>query len=235
METRDDLLPTGKWEFDSRVTACFENMLQRSIPQYEAMRHAVNVLAAPYVHPEYSVVDLGCSNGEGLSQVLVAAKRPPFQAIGCDNSEPMLEAARFGLGAHARFENIDLRHEYPTLIRPASVTLSVLTVQFAPIEHRQDLIRRVAKNTVSGGVVILVEKILGGTPELDLAFVTEYHRMKRRNGYTYSQIEAKRKSLEGVLTPMTAAWNEQLLRSAGFKDVECFWRYMNFAGWIARL
>ena len=235
METRDELLPTGKWEFDDRVAACFQNMLLRSIPQYEAMRHAVNVLAAPYVHPEYSVVDLGCSNGEGLAQVLVAANKPPFQAIGCDNSEPMLEAARYGLGAHARFENIDLRHEYPMLIRPASVTLAILTVQFVSIEHRQDLIRRIAKNTAPGGVFILVEKILGGTQELDLAFVTEYQRMKLRNGYTRAQIEAKRKSLEGVLTPMTAAWNEQLLCSAGFKDVECFWRYMNFAGWIARL
>ena len=40
-------------------------------------------------------------------------------------------------------------------------------------------------------------------------------------------------SLEGVLVPVTAKWNEQLLRSAGFAEVDMFWRWMNFAGWVA--
>jgi tRNA (cmo5U34)-methyltransferase len=40
-------------------------------------------------------------------------------------------------------------------------------------------------------------------------------------------------SLEGVLVPVTAAWNEYLLRSAGFSHVDCFWRWMNFAAWVA--
>ena len=39
--------------------------------------------------------------------------------------------------------------------------------------------------------------------------------------------------LEGVLVPITAKWNEQLLGSAGFKKIDCFYRYLNFAGWIA--
>ena len=40
-------------------------------------------------------------------------------------------------------------------------------------------------------------------------------------------------SLEGVLVPVTASWNEELLAKAGFKQIDCFWRWMNFAGWIA--
>lgn len=32
-------LPQGdKWEFDAGVTECFEDMLRRSIPQYDVMR-----------------------------------------------------------------------------------------------------------------------------------------------------------------------------------------------------
>jgi tRNA (cmo5U34)-methyltransferase len=33
--------------------------------------------------------------------------------------------------------------------------------------------------------------------------------------------------------PVTAAWNEDLLQQAGFRHVECFWRWLNFGGWIA--
>jgi tRNA (cmo5U34)-methyltransferase len=60
-----------------------------------------------------------------------------------------------------------------------------------------------------------------------------YYKMKSDNGYSQEQIERKRLSLEGVLVPVTAKWNEELLKQAGFKYIDCFWRWMNFAGWIA--
>ena len=57
--------------------------------------------------------------------------------------------------------------------------------------------------------------------------------MKRENGYTEEEIQRKRLSLEGALVPLTARMNEDMLRGAGFHEVDCFWRWMNFAGWIA--
>jgi tRNA (cmo5U34)-methyltransferase len=52
---------------------------------------------------------------------------------------------------------------------------------------------------------------------------------------TYSQDEIARKalSLEGVLVPITAKANRDLLKGAGFARVDCFWRWCNFAGWLA--
>lgn len=57
--------------------------------------------------------------------------------------------------------------------------------------------------------------------------------MKKENKYTEEQIVNKRKSLEGVLVPLTSERNTELLKNAGFKNVDCFWRYLNFCGWIA--
>ena len=57
--------------------------------------------------------------------------------------------------------------------------------------------------------------------------------MKKGHGYTQEQIERKRLSLEGVLVPVTARWNEEMLRMAGFQQVDTFWRWMNFCGWVA--
>jgi tRNA (cmo5U34)-methyltransferase len=64
-------------------------------------------------------------------------------------------------------------------------------------------------------------------------FTRRYHALKAAHGYTEEQIERKRLALEGVLVPVTARWNEDLLREVGFNQVECFWRWCNFAGWIA--
>jgi len=84
-----------------------------------------------------------------------------------------------------------------------------------------------------GGALILVEKVLGATADLDAEMVNIYYSLKADNGYTQEQIERKRLSLEGVLVPVTARWNEELLQMSGFREVDCFWRWMNFAGWIA--
>ncbi|MGH3921557.1 MAG: hypothetical protein ACRDS1_01640 [Pseudonocardiaceae bacterium] len=50
----------------------------------------------------------------------------------------------------------------------------------------------------------------------------------RRRGspadYTQEEIDRKRLSLEGVLVPVTAKWNVEMLRAAGFQQVDCFWR-----------
>ena len=73
----------------------------------------------------------------------------------------------------------------------------------------------------------------GETAQLNSVLTREYYNLKRQSLYTQEQIESKRKSLEGVLVPVTANWNIDLMRNSGFRSIECFWRNLNFAGWIA--
>ena len=128
-------------------------------------------------------------------------------------------------------DNADIRfHNFDT---PAQVILSVLTLMFIPIEYRQQVVDKCYQALPEGGALIVVEKILGETGNLNNLYVNEYLRMKEKNGYSQEQIDRKRHSLEGVLVPLTATWNKQLLTSAGFRYIDCFWRWMNFAGWIA--
>ena len=79
----------------------------------------------------------------------------------------------------------------------------------------------------------MVEKVLGNSAFLNELMVSGYLELKAGNDYTREQIERKRLSLEGVLVPVTSKWNEELLTQAGFREVDCFWRWMNFAGWVA--
>jgi tRNA (cmo5U34)-methyltransferase len=229
---KDQVIPEDKWRFDEGVTKVFDDMLSRSIPQYEVMRDAVFELGSKFVKDGTHVVDLGCSRGEALSN-FVSRFGARCRFLGVEVSEPMLEAARArfaGWNETVRIEKMDLRKEYP---QPrASLTLCVLTAMFVPIEHRPALFRAMHNHSAPGGAVVLVEKVLGEGAENDAAFVELYLRMKKDNGYTDEQVERKRLSLEGVLVPLTARWNEEMLRWAGFQRVECFWRWMNFCGWL---
>lgn len=230
----DQTTPDGAWSFNDDVTQVFDDMLQRSIPQYEVMRRTVFELASAYVRENAVIIDLGCSRGEALAPFVERFGNLATQYIGVDVSEPMLQAARERFAAQADLVTIqpcDLRTDYPPFA--ADVTLCVLTLQFTPIEYRQRILRTIWKHTRPGGCLILVEKILGATADLNTLMVERYYTMKAANGYTQEQIERKRLSLEGVLVPVTATWNEELLKHAGFAEIDCFWRWMNFAGWIA--
>lgn len=235
MGERDQVMPEGQWKFDGEVTAVFDDMLARSIPQYEVMREAVFQAGRRFQQDNTDIVDLGCSRGEAVAPFINEFGAHNTYWL-CEVSEPMLAAAtkRFQGYVDAsivKLRSEDLREWFPPT--RASVILSVLTLMFVPIERRQRLIQDAYNHLVSGGAFVIVEKVLGSTAQMDQMMVDLYYDQKRRNGYTEDQIERKRLSLQGVLVPVTAAWNEELLRMAGFREVDCFWRWMNFAAWLA--
>jgi len=235
MTIKDEVTPKNKWAFDDDVTAAFDDMLARSIPQYDVMRKAVFDLACAFIQPHTAVIDLGSSRGEAVAELVKTyAMINRFHLT--EVSEPMLAALKERFAHDIAINTVrvlccDLRTEYP--LAEASVTLSILTLQFTPIEYRQQIVQRIYDRMLPGGAFILVEKVLGSSAQLDKIFVDTYYQMKAANGYTEEQIQRKRLALEGVLVPVTAAWNEALLAQAGFRQVDCFWRWCNFAGWLA--
>lgn len=233
--TTDQVKPEGRWEFNEEVTACFENMLERSIPQYQIMRETVTNLAVRYAREDSCVLDLGTSRGGALAPIIERLAGPRYRFMGTELSEPMLAAAteRFAGMENVDIVRHDLRDGAPNVNSGhCSVVMAVLTLQFTPIEYRQRIVQGIYDSLLPGGAFIFVEKILGSTDHINRMMVSEYYASKSANGYDQEKIDAKRRSLEGVLVPITAEWNTQLLRSAGFQHVDCFWRWMNFAGWV---
>jgi tRNA (cmo5U34)-methyltransferase len=229
-------MPSGtRWEFDQSVADVFDDMLRRSIPQHDVMRAAVNEVARSFVQPNTDIVDLGCSRGETLAPLLEEFG-DSVRYIACDVSQPMLEICRerfagpIGSGA-MDVRECDLRRDFPE--GRASVILSVLTLQFTPIEYRRRIVEAAYDHLVEGGALVLVEKLVGRSARLDRMLDDIYLRFKAQNGYSQEEIARKKLSLEGVLVPLDAGQNQTLLQESGFRSVECFWRWMNFGAWVA--
>jgi tRNA (cmo5U34)-methyltransferase len=225
------------WEFDSEVTRVFEDMLERSIPEYAVMRDAVTEVGMNFVEGKgRRIVDLGCSRGQALAPFIERCCAYATY-LGVDASAPMVEACkdRFKIMEYSnlvRIKQMDLRREFPLEVG-VDLCLAVLTLQFIPIDYRQTILEKVHGMLRAGGGLVIVEKVLGNSAAIDELMVKCYHGMKARNGYSGDEIERKALSLEGVLVPMTAEFNEMMLRRAGFQKVDCFWRWMNFAAWVA--
>lgn len=224
-----------RWEFDAEVTRVFDDMLERSIPQYHAMRRTVFELGRRFIgRPDEAdpwVVDLGCSRGEAIA----AFVEEGWAATGYEISDPMLEAAhaRFEREPRVRIVGHDLRDPLPPIHGPqANLVLSILTLIFTPINHRQRIVRDAYEMLLPGGAMIVVEKVLGRGATLDRVMVDLYHDTKEAAGYTREEIDRKALALEGVQVPVTSQWNRDLLRDAGFREVDTFWRWCNFEGII---
>jgi len=219
-----------KWAFDKTVTDVFDDMLSRSIPQYEAMRSLVHRTGTMFARSNTDIVDIGCSRGDALTSFVDI---PDARLIGIEISKPMLAEARkrFKGQKNVRIIEHDLRKGMPSF--KASLVLSVLSLMFIPIEYRYRVLGNIYKQMDNGGALILVEKILGSQYSINDLMVDAYYQMKSDNGYSQEDIDRKRLSLEGVLVPLTSLGNEELLRGAGFNQYEAIWQWMNFKAWIA--
>jgi len=223
-------IPAGKWEFDKSVTSVFDDMIARSIPDYSSMREIVESFAARYGADSGTLLDLGCSTGLSIRAFLNRARR----IVGVEISDSMLDVVRekFGSFGSVEIQALDLRSAFPD-VRDVDVTLAVFTLQFIPVEHRRRVVRSVYDCLRPGGAFIIAEKVIGESAVAQDAFADIYHRFKVRQGYSREEVDRKALALEGRLVANTGAENVAMLHAAGFRDVECIWRWVNFAAWVA--
>lgn len=233
---KDNYIPTNSWEFNEDVTSVFGDMISRSIPSYEIMRELCYRIGRNFLKKDddmyNNVTDIGCSNGLSVQRFIDEyITNTNFSLL--DISEPMLDECRKKYDGlkNVNVLNHDIVEKLPQ--QDNNLVISCLTIQFTPIEYRQTILLNVYDSLKSGGALILVEKVLGNSYETNKLLVDEYYDIKKENGYSQELIQAKRKSLEGVLVPLTASFNEQMLRECGFRKIDTFWRCLNFCGWIA--
>lgn len=230
---KDTVDPDEDWVFDEEVAQSFDDMLERSIPQYETMRRAVfDFQRALMPRRNGRLTDLGASRGESVADAIQFFGRDTDFLL-VEKSDAMLDEARsrFGGRENVKVMDRDITTRFPDA--PCDVIQSILTLQFTPINYRQQLIQSCYDCLEEGGGFIFVEKVLGNGARIDNLQDHFYHALKRDNGYSYDDISAKADSLERVLVPATADWNRDMLETAGFRHVDAFWRWMKFCGWIA--
>jgi tRNA (cmo5U34)-methyltransferase len=223
-----------KWEFDQEVTKVFPDMISSSIPGYDSMRSLTTRLAQKFLKSG-ACLDLGSSLGGAVSELIDSNEHARF--VLTEISQPMLEALskRYKDEKNVDVCEVDLRNGIVPVLRNSlyNVVLCNLTLMFVPVEYRFKLVRSIYRSMEAGGIFLLVEKTLGNYPESQELLVEQYLDLKRLRGYTEEQILRKRLALEGVLVPVTQSWNEDMLKSAGFKIIDCYWRALQFTGTFA--
>lgn len=224
------------FQFDHGVAEVFDDMLGRSVPFYAEIQRMTAELASRFARPGTSVVDIGCSTGETLSVLAQALPDPSVRLVGIDFSPHMLARAKEKLGQagvldRCRLEEGDINDG----LSESGVSVAVLnwTLQFVRPLQRDAVVRSIYEKLVPQGCLILMEKVLSSESLLSRLYIDCYYDFKKRNGYSQNEIADKRERLENVLVPYRVEENQTLLSRNGFEVVDIFFRWYNWAGYLA--
>jgi tRNA (cmo5U34)-methyltransferase len=227
--------PVSAFTFDDQVARVFDDMINRSIPFYKEILARQVRMIERYYQPGTMIYDLGCSNGNLGLQVCRRMGDVDFNMIAVDSSVPMLDAFQQRLAPIPHNDRISLQcgdiRSIP--IENASVVVLNFTLQFLPKNEREALIAAIQWGLNSGGAFLFSEKITHPDPQLADLQQDFYYAFKRKNGYSDLEISQKREALDQVLIPETLEQHLARLRQAGFKAVDVWQKWFNFAALIA--
>ena len=223
------------FEFDDSVATVFSDMIRRSVPGYGTLVTLTGLLAEQYVQPQTQVYDLGCSLGAITLSVLHRMRNTHCRIIAVDNSKAMVERCKQNIPQAFGNTSIEVRcaDMLDVEIQQASLVVINLTMQFIEPAQRLNLLRTIYDGLLTGGALILSEKIAFAKPN-EQTFQDNMHiAFKKANAYSELEISQKRTALENVLIPDSIETHVDRLHEAGFESVHQWFQCFNFVSFIA--
>ena len=221
--------------FDDAVADVFPDMIRRSVPGYEAIISQLGVLARHYAKPDTHIYDLGSSLGAATLSMYRQTSDLNVKHICIDNSESMVKRCQSRLQRHMPDADLKILCENieDTQISNASLVVINFTLQFLSPDSRLELLKKVYKGLLPGGVLILSEKLVFIDKTENQLQIDWHLSSKRANGYSDMEISQKRAALENVLIPDTFEEHQKRLKAAGFSQSYQWFQSFNFASLIA--
>jgi tRNA (cmo5U34)-methyltransferase len=225
----------GAFKFDETVAGVFPDMIQRSVPGYNAIISAIGLLAGRFAREHSVCYDLGCSLGAATLSMRHRIEAENCRIIAVDNSPAMV----------TRFQDILLKDRAKVAvdvqcadireiaIENASVVVLNFTLQFIPLEDRFRFLQKIYQGLLPGGILILSEKLKFDDDRQQELQTQMHHAFKKAQGYSDLEISQKRTALENVLIPETFIQHQKRLLQVGFSSAEVWFQYFNFASIIA--
>ncbi len=220
-----------QFEFDEEVASVFDDMLNRSIPFYQENLNLQIDILKNFLKPNDKIVDLGSSTGTFL--INLAKKTKNLNLIGIDSSSAMIKRAKQkakAFGVNIKFIEADfLEYDFSN----SKAIISNYTIQFIRPLKREKLIKKIYDSLTKNGIFLMSEKLISENKKLNKIMIDIYYDYKKKMGYSEFEIAQKREALENVLIPYSMNENIEMLKNAGFSEVEVIFRWNNFATFIA--
>jgi tRNA (cmo5U34)-methyltransferase len=228
----------GAWSFSGDVASMFDEHVSKSVPGYALGHDLILDLSDHFIQSDSTVYEIGCSTGTLLLKLAIhnSAKKN-VNYIGLDIESNMIDVANDKLASiedqlsgNASFLVEDVLNFE---MEKSDLIVCYYTLQFISPSVRQIVLDKLYDRLNWGGALVLFEKVRGADARFQDILSGMYNDYKLSMGYGPEEIFSKSMSLRGVLEPFSVAGNVDLLKRAGFEDIESIFKYICFQGFVA--
>lgn len=203
----------------------YDDLILRLVPWYNEQNEIIVKLIPFDRLRRLKALDLGAGTG-ALSNVILKSFPRAYVVI-LDLAHNMVEECRLNLSAYknritlrrGNFGIDDIGHSY-------DIVVSGLSIHHLKDNEKMRLFGRIYRALNPGGVFYIREIVLGETPNLTEIYRKlwcEYVKLNKEDDKIWLDKHLKED------TPATVEDQMRWLRGAGFSDVGCYWKYLNFA------
>ncbi len=225
----------GNWKFSGDTTKSFDEHVRKSVPLYLEGHDLICDMSDFFVKDDSVVYEIGSSTGTLTLKLAEHNKlKPDARFIGVDIEDDMVAVANKKKQSTPGLNVTFLAEDILEMdIEPTDMIVCYYTIQFIKPAVRQMIIDRLYQSLNWGGALLLFEKVRGADARFQDILTALYTDYKIRNGYSAEDIVSKSRSLKGILEPFSSQANIDMLKRAGFVDINTVQKYLCFEGFLA--
>lgn len=222
----------ANWSFSGNVPEKFDDHIDKSVPMYKEGHDLVCRISDFFLSNDSVCYEIGCSTGELTKKIANHNLEKKITITGIDCVQEMIDVAE---------EKCNDKHNVSFIcddildveLEKSDLIVSYYTVQFIKPRVRQEIFNKIYNTLNWGGAFLLFEKVRGADARFQDIATALYTDFKLNQGFSEMEIVNKTRSLKGVLEPFSTQGNIDLLKRAGFEDINTVMKYVCFEGFLA--
>lgn len=212
-------------ELFDRSVPSYDETRRQLIPCFDEFYSHVPELVPFQHHDAFSMLDLGA--GTGLLSHFVSERFPEAHVSLMDISVEMLQKARERFAGEAERFSFFV-HDYSKGLQGSyDLIVSALSIHHLPDEEKASLFQSIYKVLNPGGMFINADQVLGATDEIDRFYREIWLRQVAGSGLADTEFDAAKERMKAD-RPGTLESQLCFLRSAGFREVNCWYKNYSF-------
>jgi ubiquinone/menaquinone biosynthesis C-methylase UbiE len=212
------------------IASSYDSQAQRGLPRYDEM---ISELVRTLPERAEQILELGCGTGALTFRLL---ERFPVAAIEVvDASKPMLEVLQGRVPPEDRSRLRVVNSPFEELDRRAgSFDLVTSSMSLHHVVDKQAFYERIRSWLRPGGFLVFADELIGAVPYVQARLWDRWIAFaKRPDGLTTDELDDCLAHVETYDHYETLADQLGYLSGAGFAPVDCVWRYLNYAVFVA--
>jgi len=203
----------------------------RFVPGFADLHRLTALLLAERVPQDAHILVLGA--GGGLEMKALAALHPGWRFTGVDPAAAMLDLARRTLGAQASRAALIEGTIDDAPEGPFDGAVCLLTLHFLDAAERRRTEREIHRRLKPGAPFVAAHASFPQGEGARALWLSRYAAFALGGGADPAQVETMRANIEQALSLYEPQQDEDMLRAAGFRDVQMFYAAFTWRGWVA--